>query len=101
MQAVKAVQFQHSNKPILPVLETFRQMVNEAIRVGNEYNIRSRNKLISVCYDEFKKYNLHTHYTLSACEVASARLKQYRKHRKLAYVRKPHLKLDNQTFKIL
>jgi len=100
MQAVKAVQFQN-NKEILPVLETFRQMVNEAIRIGKEHKIRSRNKLISICYDEFKKYNLHTHYTLSACEVACARLKQYRKNKKLAYVRKPHLKLDNQTFKIV
>jgi len=83
------------------LLGTFRHMVNEAIRIGKEYNIRSRNKLIAICYEDFKKYQLHTHYTLSACEVACARLKQYRKNRKLAYVRKPHLKLDNQTFKII
>jgi len=101
MQAVKAIQFHHNSKEILPVLETFRHMVNEAIRIGKEHNIRSRYKLITTCYDEFKKYDLHTHYTLSACEVACARLKQYRKHRKLAYVRKPHLKLDNQSFKII
>jgi len=101
MQAVKAVQFQHNNKQILSMLETFRHMVNETIRIGKKHNIRSRYKLITICYDEFKKYGLHTHYTLSACEVACARLKQYRKNRKLAYVRKPHLKLDNQTFKIV
>jgi hypothetical protein len=76
-------------------------MTNEAIRIGKEHNIRSRNRLIAICYDEFKKYGLHTHYALSACEVASARLKQCRKNRKLAYVRKPHLKLDNQTFRIV
>ncbi len=101
IQAVKSVQFHHNSLEILPILETFRVMVNEAIRIGKEHNIGSRNKLIGVCYDEFKKYHLHTHYTLSACEVACARLKQYRKNRKLAYVRKPHLKLDNQTFKIV
>lgn len=79
MQAVKGIQFHHDNsKQVIPILETFRHMVNEAIRIGKEYNIRSRNKLITVCYDEFKKYQLHTHYTLSACEVACARLKQYR-----------------------
>jgi len=101
MQAVKAIQFRHDNREVFPLLETFRHMVNEAIRIGKEHNIRSRYKLIIFCYEDFKKYNLHTHYTLSACEVASARLKQFRKHRKLAYVRKPHLKLDNQTFKVI
>ena len=101
MQAVKAIRFNHDNTEILILLETFRQMVNEGIRLGKPHNnIRARNKLIAICYEEFKKYGLHTHYTLSACEVACARLKQYRKHRKLAYVRKPHLKLDNQTFKV-
>jgi len=45
MQAFKAAQFHHSNKEILPVLEIFRQMVNEAIRIGKEYRIRSRNKV--------------------------------------------------------
>ena len=100
MQAVKAIRFNHDNTEILTLLETFRQMVNEGIRLGKQHNIRARNKLIAICYEEFKKCGLHTHYTLSACEVACARLKQYRKHRKLAYVRKPHLKLDNQTFKV-
>lgn len=100
MQAVKAVQFQHDNEEILELLQIFRRMVNEAIRTGKEHNIKSRYKLITACYDEFKKYGLHTHYTLSACEVACARLKQYRKRGKLPYVRKPHLKLDNQTFRI-
>lgn len=101
MQVFKAAKFHHNNSDVLSVLETFRHMVNEAIRVGKEHNIRTRYKLITACYDGFKKYNLHSHYTLSACEVACARLKQYRKHRKLAYVRKPHLKLDNQSFKIV
>ena len=101
MQVVKAAQFCHRSKEVLPILESFRHMVNHAIRVGKEHKIKSGNKLIRVCYEEFRKYGLHTHYTLSACEVACARLKQYRKNRKLAYVRKPHLKLDNQTFKIV
>jgi len=31
MQAVKAIQFQHGSKQMLPILETFRHMVNEAM----------------------------------------------------------------------
>jgi len=42
---------------------------------------------------------LHTHYTLSACEVACAVVKN-RGRRKNPYIKKPMLKLDNQTYRV-
>jgi len=98
MLAVKTVQFQHSY-PINNLLETFRRMVNEATRIALERGITSRFRLIKAVYGGFKKYQLHTHYTLSACEVACGLVRNRRK-RKTPYIRRAFLKLDNQTFRI-
>jgi putative transposase len=98
MLAVKAVQFKHS-EPVGDLLETFRKMVNEAVRVALEQRITSRFKLIRAVYEPFKRYGLHTHYTLNACEVACGLIRN-RRRRKTPYIEKAFLKLDNQTFKI-
>jgi len=74
-------------------------MVNEAVRVASERRITSRFRLIKAIYEPFKKYGLHTHYTLNACEVACGLIRN-RKRRKTPYIRRAFLKLDNQTFKI-
>ncbi len=63
MQAIKAVQFQHDNKQIdTSAIGNVQAYGNEAIRIGKEHNnnIRSRYKLITICYDEFKKLWKHT-----------------------------------------
>ena len=98
MLTVKTVRFRHSY-PLDDLLDVFRKMVNEAIHVASENRITSRFRLIKAVYEDFKKYGLHTHYTLNACEVACALIRN-RKRRKSPYVRKCFLKLDNQTFKI-
>jgi len=98
MLAVKSVQFRHS-EPIGELLETFRRMVNEAVKVALEQRITSRFRLIRAVHGPFKHYGLHTHYALSACEVACGLIRN-RKRRKTPYVRGAFLKLDNQTFKI-
>ncbi|MEM2897282.1 MAG: transposase [Candidatus Bathyarchaeia archaeon] len=74
-------------------------MVNEAVRIALEWKITSRFKLIKAVYEDFKRYGLHTHYTLNACEIACGLIRN-RRRRKTPYVRRAFLKLDNQTFKI-
>jgi len=96
--AVKAVQFKHS-EPMGDLLEIFKNMVNEAVRVASEQRITARFRLIRAVYEPFKRYGLHTHYTLSACEVACGLIRN-KKRRKTPYVGRAFLKLDNQTFKI-
>lgn len=86
MLAVKAVQvsYQPSREATEPeevvcLLETFRNMVNCCIKIGLEKKITSRFRLSNEVYHRLKEYGLHTWYNLSAIEVATSILKNYRK----------------------
>ncbi|WXG47220.1 MAG: transposase [Candidatus Atabeyarchaeum deiterrae] len=108
MQAVKTVQIPYEpTNGVLSLLETFRTMVNYCIRVGLEKNVTSRLRLQSETYHQLSGFGLHTWYSLSAIEVATAILKNYRKtKRKRKIVRLPRAtkltaKLGNQGYKIV
>jgi len=101
MLAVKAIRLEYQPcSETIDLLERYKEMVNTAILVGLERKITSRFKLIEAVYEDFKRYGLHTHYVLNACEIACAIIKNHRKQRRKPYVRKLILKLDNQTYKI-
>jgi len=101
LSAIKAVAFQYeSRESVKPLLETFRTMVNHALWIGTRKRIRGRFRLIMAVYGEFKRYGLHTHYTLSACEVASAILKNHRRKHRAPVARRLFLKLDSQSYKL-
>jgi len=104
----KAVKFGiEANEELRILLVKFRDMINFCVEKGLEKGISSRFKLIKEVYQEAKRFDLHTHYVLNACEVACAMLKNYRKaKRKHKEVEKPRakklfLKLDNQTYKLV
>jgi putative transposase len=98
MKAVKAVRFRYTpTERVRGLMERFREMVNEALRIGYERKPRSRFSLITMAYCELKRYGLHTHYILSACECAFAMLRN-RRWKRLPRVRRPFLKLDSQTY---
>ena len=108
MQAVKAVQIPYQpSEEILNLLETFRNMVNYCVQVGLKKNITSRFRLSNEVYNELNRCGLHTWYSLSAIEVATAILKNYRKaKRRKANVKRPHVKklmakLGNQAYKVV
>ena len=88
------------DQAVRPLLETFRMMVNHALWVGVHRGIRGRFHLIKAVYEESRRYGLHTHYTLNACEVASAILKNHRGNHRAPLARKLFLKLDNQTYQL-
>src|ERR1022692_1385358 len=79
-------------------------MCNDAIRIALQYedqhkggSVRSRFSLIELAYPRLKEYGLHTHYILSACEVAhSVYRNEDRKSR--PYVKQEFLKLDCQSY---
>ncbi|MCS4541905.1 MAG: transposase, partial [Euryarchaeota archaeon] len=80
MQAIKTVQISYQpTHEILNLLEAFRDMVNYSIFIGLEKNITSRFKLSNEVYHKLAESGLHTWYVLSAIEVASTILKNYRK----------------------
>jgi len=99
---VKAVQFKYQpTEQIINLLKTFKDMVNEAIRIGLEKKIKSRFRLITEVYQHFKeRYQLHTHYILNACEVAFSIIKKHKKWYRKPYAKRLMLKLDNQTYQL-
>ena len=71
MRPVKAVQFRYvASDELASLFEDFRLMCNDAIRIALKERPRSRFALIEMAYPRLKEYGLHTHYILSACEVA-------------------------------
>lgn len=72
-------------------------MCNDAIRIALKETPKSRFKLIESAYFRLKEYSLHSHYILSACEIAYFVYKN--KNRKTGpYVKQAFLKLDNQSY---
>jgi len=71
VRPVKAIQFRYvASDELASLFEDFRLMCNDAIRIAVKGKPRSRFTLIEIAYPRLKEYGLHTHYILSACEVA-------------------------------
>jgi putative transposase len=107
MQAFKAVLIPYEpTSAVLGLLKTFRTMVNYCINVGLEKNASSRFKLQEQVYSHLGEFGLHSWYVLSAVEVATVILKNYRKaKRRRQYARTPRAsklmaKLGNQGYKV-
>ncbi len=100
LKSVKAVKFTYEpSAEVRSLFEKFRLMCNDAIHIALTEKPKSRFDLIGMSYRRLKEYRLHTHYILSACEVAYSVYKN--KNRKSdPYIKKPFLKLDNQTYKL-
>lgn len=79
------------------LFEDFRLMCNDAIRVAMELHPTSRFKLIELAYPRLKEYGLHTHYILSACEVAFSVYRNKNRTR-APHIRRAFLKLDSQSY---
>ncbi|MBI5133640.1 MAG: IS200/IS605 family element transposase accessory protein TnpB [Thaumarchaeota archaeon] len=96
--AIKAVKCRHDNIALLPLMEAFRQIVNDCIRIGLEQNVTSLKSLSIVCYPQLKKkYVINSRYKLCAISRASGILRNYRKLKrkgrnvKIPYCTKPVL----------
>jgi len=100
VKAVKVAKFAYeSSSDVHSLLTIFARMCNDAIRIALENHSKSRFDLIEVAYKELKNYGLHTHYILSACEIAFS-LCRNRNPISIPYIRKPFLKLDKQSFNL-
>src|SRR4029077_10262544 len=74
-------------------------MCNDAIRVALRERPKSRFRLIKLAYPRLKEYGLHTHYILTACEVAYSAHKN-RNRKSDPYIRKRFIKVDRQSYKL-
>ena len=93
MLAVKAVkQNIQASGELLGLLETFRRMVNDSIRIGLASNISSLKSLPMKAYHQLI-YQAPSYYKLCAVSAASGILRNYRKaKRKNPNVKQPYMK---------
>ncbi len=98
MRAVRAVRFSYAySQELGSLLEDFRLMCNDAIRIALQEKPKNRFALIRLAYSRLKEYGLHTHYLLSACEVAFS-IYRNKERRSRPYVKRVFLKLDSQSY---
>ncbi|MDE1771020.1 MAG: hypothetical protein KGI28_10800, partial [Thaumarchaeota archaeon] len=94
--AVKSIKqsYQFPNE-LTPMMETFRQMVNDCIKIGLENNCSTLKKLSLLSYHELSKYEILSYYKLTAISSACGRLAQMKqdikkgRRPKSPYVSKP------------
>src|ERR1700745_1465108 len=100
MLSVKSISFRYKPSQNLDWLfQTFRLMCTDAIKIALQGKPKNRFALITLAYHRLKCHGLHTHYILSACEIAHS--VYINKHRKSdPYIKKPFIKLDNQTYSL-
>jgi putative transposase len=96
--AFKAVQQNYTpNNELFGLLEQFRQMVNDSIRIGLAENVTSLKSLSLKAYSQLQQYDAMSYYKLCAISKAAGILKNYRKAErsgkpvKQPYARKPQL----------
>ena len=100
VKGTKAVAFSYiSSDELLSLFENFRLMCNDAIRIAVQEKPKNRFNLIELAYARLKQYCLHTHYILSACEVAYS-VYRNKNRKSTPYVRRAFLKLDNQSYRL-
>jgi len=98
MESVRAIRFRYeASEELSSLFEEFRLMCNDAIRIALKDKPKSRFRLIEFAYPRLKQYGLHTHYILSACEVAYSVCKNQNR-RSGPRIRRPFIKLDSQTY---
>ena len=111
MEAVKAVKCvkvpYDPPEEVVKLLSVFRDMVNYCIRVGLERGITSRFRLSNEVYHDLTECGYHSWYVLSAIEVATVILKNYRKAKRrnrrvrVPRARKLMAKIGNQAIKVV
>jgi putative transposase len=100
VKAVKSISFGYvASSELSSIFVDFRQMCNDAIGVAQNEKPKSRFHLVELVYPRLKGYGLHSHYMLSACEVAYS-VYRNKKRKSIPYVRKAFLKLDNQSYSL-
>lgn len=80
----------NSDERILQLMEVFRRMVNDCIRIGLAEGKTSLKSLSLACYPKLKDYESPGAYKLCAISKASGILKHYRKLSKAHSVKDPY-----------
>jgi len=107
LQVVKAVrQNYRPTEEILSLLEDFRCMMNDCVRIGLSENVTSMKSLCMKAYHQLSTYNVPTYYRLTAISRAAGILRNYRRELKrnrsarIPYVTRPSL-TDCYGFRVI
>ncbi len=94
MQAIKSVKQPYTPSPEVSVfLDDFRKMINEAIRIALIEKATSKFSVTEKAYYPLASFPYPTCYRLSACDIATGVLRNYRKAlRKKPYTEIPYIK---------
>jgi putative transposase len=80
------------------LLEQFRQMLNDCIRIGLGENVTSLKSLSLKAYGQLSRYDVASYYKLCAISAATGIMHSYRKaKRKNAYVKEPYARRPRLT----
>jgi len=98
MEAIKAVKFKYYGN-FNELFKDFREMIEFCINRALELGITSYAELRKSIYDEWKRRwypKYHTHYCHSACKIATAILRNFRKRKRKGQTNKdkPEVKRD-------
>ncbi|MEM3160779.1 MAG: transposase [Nitrososphaera sp.] len=78
---------------MLAMMETFRQMVNDCLRIGLENNASTLKRLSKLCYPALAKYDIISYYKLNAISKAAGILSNRKQSIKRGYpTRTPYMK---------
>jgi len=98
----KAVRFAYRPTPqTKEILEIFRVMVNHAIHICLEENIRGRLKLRDRIYKEFQgRYGIVSCYPYSVAEVAWSIVKKHTRWHRKPYASRLMMKMDSASYSL-
>jgi putative transposase len=93
VQAIKTVRQNYVPTPkILRLLEDYRKMVNETIRIALTEKVSSKFALMKRCYHSLSEFPYHTDYRIVAINIGLGIVHNYRKSlRKNKDIKKPYV----------
>ncbi len=102
MKSVKAVKFAYKPTPeTRELLETFRMMVNHAIHICLDENIKGRLRLRNHIYREFReRYGVVSAYPYSVAEVAWSIVKKHRRWQRKPVAERLMMKMDSASYSL-
>jgi len=102
VKTVKGVRFAYVQTPrTLELLSTFREMVNDAIRICLDERVRGRLKLRDRIYREFKeRYGVLSCFPYSVAEVAWSIVKKHRHWQRKPYAKRLMFKMEASDFSL-
>ncbi len=102
IKSVKSVKFRYTQTPLTrELLQMFRDMVNEAIRICLRESIRGRLKLRDRIYKEFQdSYGVGSVFPYSVAEVAWSMVKKHRRWQRKPFARRLMMKMDSRNYSL-